>query len=61
MTQLAEIVDAVVAGDTHRDLHSLELVAPNGATLSAMTISNDEARFTDALAWIAEHTPAPEW
>lgn len=59
MTQLAEVVDAVVGGDTHRDLHSLELVAANGATLSAMTISNDEAGFTDALAWIAEHTPGP--
>ena len=30
MTMLAEVVDAVVGGDTHRDTHALEMVAPNG-------------------------------
>lgn len=59
MVQLAEVVDAVVGGDTHRDVHALELVAPNGATVSTVAISNDDAGFTAALAWIAEHAPGP--
>jgi len=59
MTQLAEVVDAVIGGDTHRDMHALELITPNGVTLSTLAITNDAAGFTDALAWIAEHTPGP--
>jgi hypothetical protein len=31
---LAEIVDAVVGGATHRDTHALELTAPSGATIA---------------------------
>jgi transposase len=59
MVQLAEVVDAVIGGDTHRDVHALELVAPNGTTLSTLAISNDEAGFADVLAWIAKHAPGP--
>lgn len=59
MIQLAEVVDTAVGGDAHRDAHALELVAPNGATVSTVAISNDDAGFTAALAWIAEHAPGP--
>jgi hypothetical protein len=34
---LAEVVDAVVGGDTHRDTHALELTAPSGATIATLS------------------------
>lgn len=57
MSLVAEVVDAVVGGDTHRDTHALEMTAPTGATISTLSIENDEAGFAAALAWIAEHAP----
>jgi transposase len=56
---LAEVVDAVVGGDTHRDTHALELTAPSGATIATLMIGNDERGFAEAIAWIAEHAPGP--
>jgi len=57
MSLVAEVVDAVVGGDTHRDTHALEMTAPSGATISTISVENDEAGFAAALAWIAEHAP----
>lgn len=57
MPLVAEVIDAVIGGDTHRDTHALEMTAPTGATMSTIAIDNDEGGFADALAWIAEHTP----
>jgi transposase len=57
MSLVAEVVDAVVEGDTHRDTHALEMTAPSGATISTISVDNDEAGFAAALAWIAEHAP----
>jgi transposase len=54
---LAELVDAVVGGDTHRDTHALEMTAPTGATISTLNISNDECGYAAAVAWIADHAP----
>jgi hypothetical protein len=59
MTMLAEVVDAVVGGDTHRDTHTLEMLAPNGTTIATLAISNDDGGFAEAIAWIAEHAPGP--
>jgi|SRR6478609_1771191 transposase len=59
MAMLAEVVDAVIGGDTHRDTHALEMTTPVGATITTITISNDDAGFVEALAWIAEHAPGP--
>ena len=56
---LAEVVDAVVGGDTHRDTHALELTAPSGATIATLMIGNDERGFAEAIAWVAEHAPGP--
>ena len=56
---LAEAVDAVIGGDTHRDSHTLEMAAPTGATISTLAIGNDETGFADAVAWIAENAPGP--
>jgi transposase len=59
MRMVAELVDAVVGGDTHRDTHTLETVTPVGATITTLTIDNDDAGFAETLAWIAEHAPGP--
>jgi transposase len=59
MTVLADVVDAVIGGDTHRDTHALEMVAPSGATIAVLSIGNDEDGFAEAIAWIAEHAPGP--
>ena len=56
---LADVVDAVIGGDTHRDTHTLEMTTPAGATITTITVSNDDAGFVEALAWIAEHAPGP--
>lgn len=56
---LADEVDAVVGGDTHRDTHTLEIAAPSGATIATTTISNDDNGFAEALLWILEHAPGP--
>lgn len=54
---IAEVVDAVIGGDTHRDTHALEMTAPTGVTIATITIDNDEAGFAEALAWIVGHAP----
>lgn len=59
MTMLADTVDAVIGGDTHRDSHTLEIASATGSPIATTTISNDVAGFATALAWIAEHTPGP--
>ena len=37
---LADEVDAVIGGDTHRDSHALEMAAPNGGTIGTLAIGN---------------------
>lgn len=59
MPLIAEVVDAVVGGDTHRDMHALEMTAPTGATIATLVVDNDDTGFADVLAWIAEHAPGP--
>lgn len=57
MPMFAEVVDAVIAGDTHKLSHTLEMVSPTGAVITSVTISNTAAGFVQALAWIADHRP----
>lgn len=59
MPMLADVVDAVVGGDTHRDTHALEMTSPAGVTIATATISNDAAGFAEAVAFIAEHACGP--
>jgi transposase len=59
MPIVADFADAVVGGDTHKDSHALEMVAPSGARIAAVTISNDSDGFAHAIAWIAEHASGP--
>jgi transposase len=56
---LAELVDAVIGVDTHRDTHHAEIALPTGVPIATCTITNDSHGYTGLLAWIAEHTPVP--
>jgi transposase len=59
MPMLADVVDAVVGADTHRDTHDLEIAHPTGAVIATCTVPNTSRGFARALAWIAEHAPGP--
>ena len=59
MPLLAELVDAVVGVDTHRDTHQVEIALPNGAPIAVTTISNDTTGYAELLAWIVDHAPGP--
>jgi transposase len=56
---LAELVDAIVGVDTHRDTHQVEIALPTGAPIAITSISNDSGGFAELLAWIVEHAPGP--
>ncbi len=56
---LAELVDAVVGVDTHRDTHEVEIAHPTGAPIATISISNDNSGYAELLAWIFDHTPGP--
>ena len=59
MPMLAELIDAVVGVDTHRDTHEVELALPTGTAIGTRKISNDTAGFAELLAWILDHAPGP--
>jgi transposase len=56
---LAELIDAVVGVDTHRDTHQVEIAYPTGAPIATTAISNDSTGYAELLAWIFDHTPGP--
>lgn len=57
MAMVAEVVDVVVGGDTHKDTHALEMLSPVGVTIATVRISNDKTGYAAVLAWIAAHAP----
>lgn len=59
MPMLAELIDAVVGADTHRDTHEIEIASPTGASIAVCSIPNTSHGFTSLVGWIAEHTPGP--
>lgn len=59
MPMLAELIDAVVGADTHRDTHEIEIAHPSGAPIAQCSIPNTSVGFTELVGWIAEHTPGP--
>jgi transposase len=59
MTMLAEVVDAVIGIDTHRDSHEVEIADVVGRPIATMRISNDSAGFAQLLAAIAGVAPGP--
>ena len=56
---LAEVVDAVIGIDTHRDSHEVEIADRTGQPIATMRIGNDSAGFTRLLAMIAKLAPGP--
>ena len=56
---LAEVVDAVIGIDTHRDSHEVEIADVTGTPIATMRISNDDRGFAALLASIAEVAPGP--
>ena len=56
---LAELVDAVVGVDTHRDTHEVEIARPTGTPIATCSISNDSTGYAELLAWIVDHAPGP--
>ena len=59
MPMLAELVDAVVGIDTHRDTHEAEIAHPTGMPIATCQVSNDSTGYAELLAWILDHTPGP--
>jgi transposase len=59
MPMLAELIDAVVGADTHRDTHEIEIAHPTGAPIAQCSIPNTCSGFTELVGWIAERTPGP--
>jgi transposase len=59
MTMLAEVVDAVIGIDTHRDSHEVEIADAAGKPVATMRIGNDDAGFAQLLAAIADVAPGP--
>ena len=59
MTTVAEVVDAVIGVDTHRDTHTLEFASPVGATVAVLEITNTAEGYAEAIRWITEHAPGP--
>jgi hypothetical protein len=60
-TTLAQLMEAMVGGDTHRDTHEAEMIAPNGTTIATLAVGHDDDGFAEAVAWIAEHARVPGW
>jgi transposase len=56
---LAELIDAVLGVDTHRDTHHAELALPTGAAIATYSISNDSTGYAQLLAWAFERAPGP--
>jgi len=59
MPMVADVVDAVIGGDTHKDTHTVELASPSGALIATLTVANDEAGYAAMIAWITAHRPGP--
>lgn len=60
MPMLAEVVDAVVGIDTHRDTHQVELAGPTGVPIADLQIPNSTAGFASLIGWLQTHRPGPE-
>jgi transposase len=56
---LAELVDAVVGVDTHRDTHQVEIADRHGTPIAICSITNDTTGYAQLLAWIFDHAPGP--
>lgn len=61
MPSWAELVDAVVGVETHRDTHQVEIALATGTPIATTKISNNSDGFAELLAWIFEHALGHVW
>ena len=54
---LAEVIDAVIGIDTHRDTHEVEIADAAGKPITTMRVGNDSGGFAQLLAAIANVVP----
>lgn len=59
MSMLADVVDAVIGVDTHRDVHHAEIAHPSGAVIATCSVGNTSAGYAQLLSWAREHAPGP--
>jgi transposase len=56
---VADVIDAVVGVDTHRDTHDAEIATPTGIPIATMQVPNTSEGFAALLAWVAARSPGP--
>ena len=54
---LADVVDAVVGVDTHRDTHQAEIATPAGQVIDTIEVDNHSGGFAELLEWITARAP----
>jgi transposase len=54
---LADVVDAVIGVDTHRDTHHAEIAHPSGAVIATCSVRNTSAGYAQLLSWARQHAP----
>ena len=61
MSMLADVIDAVIGVDTHRDVHHAEIAYPSGAVIAACSVPNTSSGYAQLLDWARQHAPARGW
>src|SRR5215468_4959459 len=56
---LADVIDAVIGVDTHRDVHHAEIAHPSGAVIAACSVPNTSGGYARLLGWARQHAPGP--
>jgi transposase len=59
MASVADVVDAVIGGDTHSQFHQLEIAGPTAAVIATIQVPNTAAGNATAISWIGQHAPGP--
>ena len=59
MPMLADVIDAVIGVDTHRDTHHAEIAYPSGAVIATCSVASTSAGCAQLLSWAREHAPGP--
>jgi transposase len=59
VSMLADVIDAVIGVDTHRDVHHAEIAHPGGAVIATCSVRNTSAGYAQLLSWAIGHAPGP--
>ena len=57
MPMLADVVDAVIGIDTHRDVHPAEIAYPSGAVIATCSVGNTSVGYAELLQMIECEQP----